>query len=293
MKLIGRRHSLQDFQRHTKHYGLELSKNTGVPVSLFGENSHGHGMSKRFESTDQVMNCVHFETWNFAKVQPRQWDGTWLQGGSSTTGALSSWKIILGAEKWCKLDQLFVISIYYICLCLSTNPETFSDQKFAWAKVFWDTTAVDILWSMTQYMQMCPTMTHSRYANKDSYFKPKSYLSCRPIPSWVNAFQQSCNVVSTNEITGSVLPIFYNYLWVPIEICVHLQTSNENQHQSCAATWRDRAYCFNASVESSGDLWGHCLVSAGVDGYLDPNIGNTGALYIVSKEKGELFWPFF
>ena len=183
------------------------------------------------------MNCVHFETWNFAKVQPRQWDGTWLHGGSSATGALSGWKIILGAKKWCKLDQSFVISIYYICLCLSTNPETFSDQKFAWAKVFWDTTAVDILWRMTRYMQMCPTMTHSRYANKDSYFTPKSYLSCTPIHSWANAFQQSCNVVSTNEITGiylfltwgvSVLPIFCNYLWVHIEICVHLQTYNEN-----------------------------------------------------------------
>ena len=194
------------------------------------------------------MNCVHFETfffafhpsthpWNFAKVQPRQWDGTWLHRGSSTTGALSSWKIILGAEKWCKLDQSCVILIYHICLCLSTNHEIFSQQKFAWAKVFWDTTAVDILWNMTRHMQMCPTMTHSKYANKDSYFKPKSYLSCTPIHSWANAFQQSCNVVSTNEITGiyffltwgvSVLPIFCNYLWVHIEICVHLQTYNEN-----------------------------------------------------------------
>lgn len=159
--------------------------------------------------------------WNFAKVQPRQWDGTWLHRGSSTTGALSSWKIILGAEKWCKLDQSCVILIYHICLCLSTNPEIFSQQKIAWAKVFWDTTAVDILWSMTRHMQMCPTMTHSRYANKDSYFKPKSYLSCTPIPSWANAFQKSCNVVSTNEITGiylfltwgvSVLPIFYSII---------------------------------------------------------------------------------
>lgn len=30
-----------------------------------------------------------------------------------------------------------------------------------------------------------------------------------------------------------------------------------------------------------------------LDRYLDPNMGNTGAVYIFSKEKGELFWPFF
>ena len=84
----------------------------------------------------------------------------------------------LGAEKWCKLDQLCVLYTYIIFVYAYQQILRLFLSKFAWAKVFWDTTAVNIIWSMTRHMQMCPTMMHWRYANKDSYFKPKSYLSC-------------------------------------------------------------------------------------------------------------------
>lgn len=127
------------------------------------------------------INWSSDELRTFWNVKFRQGTTTPMRWHLAPRGVFHDWgtfklKNHLGAEKWCKLDQSCVILICHICLCLSTNPETFSEQKIAWAQVFWDTTAVDILWSMTRHMQMCPTMTHSRYANKDSYFKPKSYL---------------------------------------------------------------------------------------------------------------------